>query len=153
MGSEGSSDFSAQQKQQECAGEDDAGSTAQPVASDAVHKISHDLRGDEYHSQSPSPKTAAEPPESCGGEESAEEEEENPNRTAQWGELFVGCRIESPRTIQDRSSPKQSGCSETRHGSAEEQEDADRGEAKQPAAEHRIRGGAGVVSHDLNIDS
>ena len=74
----------------------------------------------------PSPKAAAEPPDSCRDQSRGERQEENHNNTAQRRELVVRSRIESPETIKRRASPEQSSCGESRHHGAEEQENPDR---------------------------
>ncbi len=113
-----------QKKQQQCTGDDHASSATQQVASDAVNDIPQNLSGDDSYCQSPSPKTASEPPDSCRREGRAEQQEQNSNRGAQRRELLVRRRVERPDAIERGATPKQSGGGKTCHDRTKEQENA-----------------------------
>jgi hypothetical protein len=95
----------AKEIEQQGTGDQKADSAAPEVTPNAINQIAQNLSGDDGRSQSPSPKSAAEPAGPGERQCCAEKHEENPDGSATRRELRVCGGVERPDSIQSRAGP------------------------------------------------
>jgi hypothetical protein len=141
----------AKEIKQHGAGNHEADSSVQDIASDEVDQIAQNLSSEDDDGESPSPKAAPEPAGRGERESHAEKEEENPYDSAERGELVVGSRIERPHSIQCCVRPQQRCSGESGHNGAEDEKDADGGHARSLSARVSAVVRPRVILHVRNI--